>query len=248
MFDAAQDLRRSLDAVLPQAGVVMLARGGQDLSRFGLTYSHLAFAMRDRQGNWRVTHELNHCKSDRSDLYREGLVNFVGESVLRADVLALVPRADVQARLEEMLIGADAGARKLHESRYNLVAYPLSTEYQNSNQWVLEVLVASSMPNPQPAPSRKQVQARLREMGYRPSKLHIKLHERLAARFGIDNATTVDHPASERLSGDYSVVTVDSVVDFMRAQRWLDREFTVPRPVSQDGEGNPRHGPESLEE
>jgi len=228
-FDMAQNLRRSLDAMHPQADVVLLARGGQDLSRFGLVYSHLAFALRDEQGPWRVLHVLNRCKTGRSDLYREGLANFIGESVLRSDVLVVVPGVDLQMRLKGILsaVASDL-AQRLHESRYTLVAYPFSTEYQNSNQWVLEVLAAAAMPG-QPSIDRKQVQAWLRSAGYRPSSLHIKFHERLAARFGIDNATTTDHPASERLSGDYSVVTVDSVVDFMKAQQWLARELVVPR-------------------
>lgn len=228
-FDMAQNLRRSLDGMQPRADVVLLARGGQDLSRFGLVYSHLAFALRDDQGQWRVVHELNRCRTGRSDLYREGLANFIGESVLRADVLMLVPTADLQMRLKEVLSAAAGGpAQSLHEPRYSLVAYPFSTEYQNSNQWVLEVLAAAAMPGP-PSTNRKQAQAWLRTAGYQPASLRIKLQERLAARFGIDNATTTDHPASERLSGDYSVVTVDSVVGFMRAKQWLAQELVVPR-------------------
>lgn len=228
-FDMAQKLRRSLDDMQPQVELVLLARGGQDLSRFGLTYSHLAFALRDEQGHWRVIHELNRCKTGRSDLYREGLANFIGESVLRADVLVLVPKVELQARLKEPLLdGAHGVAQRLHEPRYSLVAYPFSTEYQNSNQWVLEVLATAAMPGP-PSTNRKQAQAWLRAAGYQPASLHIKLHERLAARFGIDNATTTDHPANERITGDYSVVTVDSVAEFMRAKQWLAQEQVVPR-------------------
>lgn len=234
-FDMAQNLRRSLDEMQPQADVVLLARGGQDLSRFGLVYSHLAFALRDDQGQWRVVHELNRCKTGRSDLYREGLVNFIGEGVLRADVLVLVPKVDLQVRLRQLLLASANGAtQRLHEPRYSLVAYPFSTEYQNSNQWVLEVLASAAMPGP-PSTDRKQAQAWLRTAGYQPASLHIKLQERLAARFGIDNATTTDHPASERLTGDYSVVTVDSVADFMRAKRWLAQELVVPRVTGATG-------------
>lgn len=229
MFDAAQELRRSLNALSPQTDVVLLARGGQDLSRFGLVYSHLAFALRDEHGQWRAVHLLNHCKTGHSDLYREGLVNFIGESVLRADILVLVPQADVQEQLKGLLIGSQEALRSLHQPRYNLAAYPFSTQYQNSNQWVLEVLVAAVTAGSPSSRDRKQIQTWLRNKGYRPGILHIKLHERLAARFGIDNATTVDHPVGERLSGDYSVVTVDSVIDFMKAQHWLGQEFPVRR-------------------
>ena len=50
-----------------------------------------------------------------------------------------------------------------------------------------------------------------------------------ASGLRIDNATTTDHPANERITGDYSVVTVDSVAEFMRAKQWLAQEQVVPR-------------------
>jgi hypothetical protein len=233
MFDMALSIRNALDGFSPQADVVMLARGGQDLTRFGLVYSHLAFAFRDANGHWRVAHELNECKTDHSDLYREGLVNFVGESVLRADVLVIVPHADLQRRLKELLTSDGSPVRALHEPSYSLVAYPFSTRYQNSNQWVLEVLAVAAMPSSSGAISRKEVQDWLKDKGYVPSTLHIKVHERIAARLWVSNANTVDHPASERLSGNYSVVTVDSVVDFMKKESWVDQIFTVGRPEEQ---------------
>ena len=233
MFDMAVNIRNSLDALSPRVDVVMLARGGQDLSRFGLIYSHLSFALRDADGQWRVVHELNVCKTNHSDLYREGLVEFVGESVLRADVLVVVPNTNLQERLKQILTPTGEVARALHEPRYSLVSYPFSTRYQNSNQWVLEVLVAATMPASGRSVSREDIQAQLKQKGYVPSTLHIKLHERLAARLWVDNATTVDHPASERLSGNYSVVTVDSVVDFMKKEGWASRVFTVSRPDGQ---------------
>jgi hypothetical protein len=85
MFDMASSTAEMLDA-LPDARVVVLARGGQDLSRYGLKPSHLAFAMRDDDGIWRVGHLLNRCKSDASQLYVEGLRNFVGESATSSDL------------------------------------------------------------------------------------------------------------------------------------------------------------------
>lgn len=90
MFDLARSTQQALDR-LDGARVVLLARGGQDLSRYGLKHSHLAFALREDDGNWRVKHLLNHCKSDTSELYREGLSNFIGESALHADLRVGVP-------------------------------------------------------------------------------------------------------------------------------------------------------------
>ena len=48
------------------ARVVVLARAGQDLTEYGLRYSHLGFAYRDGEhGPWRVVHKLNQCGSSR---------------------------------------------------------------------------------------------------------------------------------------------------------------------------------------
>jgi len=59
------------------ARVVLLARAGQDLSKYGLQWSHLGFAYKDEQaGAWRVMHKLNHCGSDHAALYRQGLGEF----------------------------------------------------------------------------------------------------------------------------------------------------------------------------
>lgn len=237
MFDVAQSLQQSLDEMPQSTNAVLLARGGQDLRRYGLTYSHAALAVRDEHRQWQVVHLLNRCKTGESDLYQEGLVNFVGESVLRADILVVVPAPDLQSRLKSWLTNAASPARTLHEPKYNMVAYPFSVEYQNSNQWVLEVLAAAAMKEEMGAPDRKQVQAWLRAKGYRPSRLHIKLHERIGARFGLANVTTVDHPAGERLSGDYSVVTVDSVVEFLEANHWLAKKLVVSRDTVESGPG-----------
>ena len=74
------------------ARVVVLARAGQDLSKYGLRYSHLGFAYRaqDAQGQpvWRVVHKLNQCGSDRSTLYRQGLAEFFGDGLYLHDRLS----------------------------------------------------------------------------------------------------------------------------------------------------------------
>jgi hypothetical protein len=68
---------RALDA--SGASVVVLARAGQDLSRYRLRWSHLGWAYRDGRrppARWRVLHKLNHCGSAEGALYRQGLGEF----------------------------------------------------------------------------------------------------------------------------------------------------------------------------
>ncbi|WP_184390875.1 DUF2145 domain-containing protein [Xanthomonas arboricola] len=238
MFDMATSTAQALDA-LPDAKVVVLARGGQDLSRYGLKHSHLAFALRDAEGHWRVRHLLNRCKSDVSQLYQEGLSNFIGESALSSDVRVGVPTQAVQQHLYALLSGRGDVAHRLHETRYSIVAYPFSTEYQNSNQWVLEVLAAALAADAQPPTaiaSRHAAQAWLRNARYHPSTLHLDLSQRLGARFVAANAAVTDHPVSERVSGNYSVVTVESVFDFLHQRDAVLQELSIARVVDTAGE------------
>ncbi len=238
MFDMATSTAQALDA-LPDAKVVLLARGGQDLSRYGLKHSHLAFAVRDDDGSWRVRHLLNRCKSDASQLYQGCLSNFIGESALRSDLRVGVPTQALQQRLHALLSGSGDLAHRLHETRYSIVAYPFSTDYQNSNQWVLEVLAAAMAADAQPVATiagRRNAQAWLRTARYHPSTLHLALSQRIGARFVAANAAVTDHPVGERVSGNYSVVTVESVLDVLHQRDAVDKELSIARAAPTPGE------------
>ena len=65
------------------ARVVVIGRAGQDLSRWNVRWSHMAFAYRDESGVWRVVHKLNHCGSAHSAVYRQGLGDFYLDRMYR---------------------------------------------------------------------------------------------------------------------------------------------------------------------
>ena len=232
MFDMAAVTADTLDA-LPGVDVAIAARGGQDLSKYGLRHSHLAFLVRNDSGSWDVVHLLNRCKSDNSDLYREGLVNLVGESSITTDLRVGIPTPEVRAALKTLLSGDARNARALHEPRYSMLAYPGSTDYQNSNQWILEVTAAAmAQAADEPAlADRSSALAWLKQKSYTPTRMHIGIGKRLGARFFADNVAVTDHPASERISGNYSVVTVESVFDFLHRNGALERELAVARQI-----------------
>ena len=117
MLDVAWTTAERLDA-LPDVDVVVAARGGQDLSRYGLRHSHLAFLVREDNGRWRAMHLLNRCKTDSSQLYHEGLGNFVGESGGHTDLRIGVPSAPLRAALKAMLVSPSIQPKALHETKY----------------------------------------------------------------------------------------------------------------------------------
>ena len=231
-IELAERTARALDA--SGAEVVVLARAGQDLSRHGLRWSHLAFAYRVAPavdaaprfamasfhdtadiapGSWRVVHKLNHCGSDHAALYRQGLAEFFLDSPHRYEAAFAALAPELQARLLPLLQDNRAVAR-WHERRYSLVAYPWATRYQQSNQWLIETLAGAAEPG---ATNRQRAQAWLQFKGYEPTRLRIGALTRLGARVSKANIAFDDHPNHLRFADRIDTVGADSVF------AWLSR-------------------------
>ena len=173
------------------AQVALIARVGQDLSQYGLRYSHMAYVWRDHpQGRWLVVHELNQCGTAQSTLFDQGLGNFFLDDMFAYETRIVVPGAAAQARIAAML--ASSAPRKLHEARYNMLAYPFATRYQNSNQWLLETYAASM--SDVPVDERAHAQAWLKLAGYQPITLNIPATTRVGARMLRANVAFDDQP------------------------------------------------------
>lgn len=225
-FVSAMTLAAKTRDALDQSGaqVALLARVGQDLSKYGLRYSHLAFAWRDHpQGRWPVVHELNQCGTDQSSLFNEGLGNFFLDDVFAYEAMVVIPHAASQARIAAAL--ASATASRMHAARYNMLAFPFSTRYQNSNQWVLETYAASA--DGAARFDRGAVQAWLRHAGYQPTTIRIPTGTRLGARIFSANIAFDDHPLGRRMAGQIDTVTVESVLAFVRQREPAAQQFVV---------------------
>lgn len=195
------------------AQVAIIARVGQDLSRYGLRYSHAGFVWRDHpNGRWLVVHELNECGTAQSNLYNDGLGNFFLTDLHRYEALLVIPGEQVQARIARVL--SSRTALRLHQPNYNMLAYAFSTRYQNSNQWVLEAYAAATAGAGQ-VESREEAQRWLKLAGYRPVTVEIGAATRLGARMFRANVAFDDHPFDRRMAGQIDTVTVDSMERFL---------------------------------
>lgn len=194
------------------AQVVVLARAGQDLSDYGLRYSHLGFAYREGK-LWRVVHKLNQCGTANGSIYRQGLAEFFLDDLYQYEAAVVVPTPEVQQKLLPTLRD-NARVAQLNTKAYNMVAYPWSSTYQQSNQWALETLAMTQDPA---AATRERAQAWLKLQGYTPTTLHISAFKRLGARATAANIAFDDHPNEKRFSDRIETVTVDSVFS------WLNR-------------------------
>jgi hypothetical protein len=205
------------------ADVVILARAGQDLGKYGLRYSHLGFAYRDGAeggGAWRVLHKLNTCGSASAALFVQGLGQFFLDDLWRMEAAWVIPEAAVQQALLPQL--RDPARRAaMHHAPYNLVSYPWSDKYQQSNQWAIETLAAAVSG----ALSRGEAQAWLQASGYQPTTLRLRTLTRLGGRISAANIAFDDHPGGQRIAGRIETVTVDSVF------AWLQRAGLAGAPV-----------------
>ena len=220
----AERTARALDA--SGARVVLLARAGQDLSKYGLRYSHLGWAYKTPEGPWRVAHKLNECGTASGYVYRQGLGEFFLDDLWRHEAVWAVPAPEVQQRLMAVLRDG-ARTTRLHHRPYSMVSYAWATAYQQSNQWALETLAAAMEPDS--VHTRAQAQAWLRWRGYEPTALRIGPLTRLGGRMTAANVAFDDHPHDKRFADRIETVTVDS------ALAWLERAQLAGAPRVLDG-------------
>lgn len=211
--ELAARTREALEA--GQQKVYLLGRIGQDLSEYGVIWSHLGFVVKDKDDAWTVYHELNECGTQRSGLFAQGLLEFFSDDLFQFRAAVSTLPQSVQQRLVERLEAS--AVRALHEPRYNMVAYPFSTEYQNSNQWVLEMLAAAS--SEKPITTRQQAQVWLQNAGFEPTQLVLLATQRLGARMFKANVAFDDHPAGLRFTNRIRTTTADAVLSFVK-RRW----------------------------
>ncbi len=218
--------REALDA--SGAEVALVGRVGRDMSKHGLRYSHMAFALRDHpKGRWHLTHMLNQCGTGESALYDEGLGNFFLDDVHAFEAIIVTPTPAVQARL--LALAATPLPLALHERSYSLIAHPFVTRHQNSNQWVLEQL-AAAMAEHGEVRNRADAQRWLRVREFAPSEIRIAPFERIGARLFAANVHFNDHSHEEMQAGRYQAVTVESVIRFVERSEAMAQRHVVKLP------------------
>ncbi|HEM8662444.1 DUF2145 domain-containing protein [Klebsiella aerogenes] len=191
--------------------VVILVRQGQDISSRGLTWSHAGYALRQADNSWRVYHNLNTCGTARSALYVQGLYEFLADELVNQQIAILRPRGELNAALQELL-HSPVKLNLFHSPRYNLIAWPFSGPYQNSNGWLLELFARA---NDGHIWSRQQARDWLAQQPYQPSLVDVTLFERLGAKVVANNVFTDDQPDGLLAQGKVGLNSGDSVIRFI---------------------------------
>jgi hypothetical protein len=207
--------------------VVLLARAGQDLGKYGIRYSHLglAYQLPDGQGGmtWRVVHKLNSCGTSESAVYRQGLGEFFLDDLWRFEAAWVAPSPQAQAQLLALLQDP-ARLTAMHHKPYSIVSYAWGRKYQQSNQWAIETLAAAVEPG---VTTREKAQAWLQFKGYEPTTLKLGPLTRLGGRMTAANVAFDDHPNEKRFSDRIETVTVDSVFAWLQRARMTDGKLAA---------------------
>ena len=237
----AERLQQSLDA--SGAQVVIVARAGQDLHKYGLNWSHLAFAYREDmptlQPSVGRSAALGQIGAPTAGVLvpvqpQRGTWRIVHKLNQCGTAEAAIFRQglaqfflDTPFRYEAayvvpapevqaalmQVLTDDQRLVQWHTPAYSVVAYPWSTKYQQSNQWALETLAGSLDPA---ASTRERAQAWLQSHDYRPTVLHIDALTRLGGRITRANVAFDDHPNAKRFNDHIETVTVESMFAWMQ--------------------------------
>ncbi len=136
-------IKRSLDD--SSRRIALVARSGMDLGDMGVRYSHAGISLRDSANTaWSVRQLYFACDERRSRLFDQGMSGFV---------LGLDPEGDGYVSVVQVPPPHDATlaaaaldnrlALTLLNGAYSANAYPFSTQFQNCNQWVIEMLATA---------------------------------------------------------------------------------------------------------
>jgi hypothetical protein len=237
----AERLQQSLDA--SGAQVVVVARAGQDLRKYGLTWSHLAFAYREDTPQPQPTGTRSVVLGQIGAAVVDGLLPHLPSRgtwriVHKLNQCGTAEAAVFRQGLAEFFLDTpfryeaafvvpapevqaallqvltdDGRLVQWHTPAYSVVAYPWSTKYQQSNQWALETLAGSLDPA---ASTRARAQAWLQLHDYQPTVLHIDALTRLGGRITRANVAFDDHPNAKRFSDHIETVTVESMFAWMQ--------------------------------
>lgn len=204
--------------------LALVARSGLDLARFGLRYSHAGLSLKDStNAPWSVRQLYYDCEAQKPRLYDEGLSGFLlgtHDPAIGYASIVILP-----AEAAEPLARAgldDARARALLGEHYSANAYPWSLQYQNCNQWLLELLSNAwgGAPAAETASTpRQQAQQWLHAQGYKPHAVDVGWRALMWVSHLIPWLHSDDHPAEDLAAKRYQVSLPDSIEAFVR-ERW----------------------------
>jgi hypothetical protein len=198
----------------------IISRSGIDLDRFQIRYSHAGFVLRNSENtSWAVRQLYYGCDEEKPSIYDQGLSGFLMDhdnTSIPFVSLVFLP----QPKGEEMERSAMDKKLVLNllGPQYSANAYPFSTQFQNCNQWLLEVLAYAWGNISSSGDFRADAQKWLKENNYQPSDIDVKHRYLVWASHFVPLIHNSDHPSENIDKNLYQVSMPASVEAFVRAQ------------------------------
>jgi hypothetical protein len=200
--------------------LALIARSGLDLSRFGQRYSHAGISLQASENTpWSVRQLYYACDESKPRIYDQGIAGFVlgtDEPAVGYISLLLLPEGESQA-LERTALDKQQALQMLSAS-YSANAYPFSVQYQNCNQWVMEVLALAWGGVPINANARAASQAWLKSSGYEPTVMNVGWRALMWLGTAMPWVNNDDHPAADLAQAFYRVSMPASMQAFVQAR------------------------------
>ena len=201
--------------------VALIARSGLDLSHFAQRYSHAGVTLQaSTEAPWSVRQLYYACDESRPRLYDQGIAGFVlgtDEPALGYVSLVFLPAAQ-GAPLQRAALDKVQVLQLLH-SRYSANAYPYSVQYQNCNQWLVELLALAWAPLPADDAARRGAQQWLQAQGYAPSVLTVGWRPLMwLGQLLLPWVHGDDHPDADLAQARYQVSMPASIEAFVHEQ------------------------------
>jgi hypothetical protein len=199
--------------------VALVARSGLDLARFGVRYSHAGITLKgSAETPWAVRQLYYACDERLPRIFDQGMLAFVlgmNEPNLGYISVVLLPATE-SAELERRALD-NRHALQLLGGRYSANAYPFSVQYQNCNQWTLELLASARGRLDDGSDLRERAQGWLKEQGFRPTVFDAGWRPLMwAANHLVPWLHEDDHPAEDLHRKLYRVSMPSSIEGFVQ--------------------------------
>ena len=203
-----------------EGSVALISRSGLDLSRFGIRYSHAALAWRhDSDAGWSARQLYYACDEGRPRIFDQGTAGFaMGTDNPQLGYISIVRLPfDTVPPLRRALLDP-ARVQHLLAGSYSANAYVYGLQYQNCNQWVVELLGAAWGELPDGADLRERAQAWLRTAPYTPEPVTIPSRWLMLGSIFVPLVHLSDHP-QEAIDTMQLQVSLPSTLETLVRQR-----------------------------
>lgn len=220
-YDRVLQVANIVKQSLQQSGrtLALVARSGLNLHPIGHRYSHAGISLLSSpNGAWSVRQLYYACDEQRPRIFDQGMGGFVvGAHRDSGGFISLVLPPPQAAQALAAAAQDDRQALQLLGGDYSANAFAFSAQYQNCNQWVIELLASAWQASKlQPATSRESAQHWLASQNYQPSTIQLGWQPLIWVSNYLPWLHTDDHPQQDLEAAQFRVSMPKSIAVFVR--------------------------------